>query len=139
MQARSGPNALDNTFGPQLKFQKYPSVANTSPAGGFQFFGQVDIDGDSKDLTVALKDLDGVAVFQQRLRARHRVKRPSGAGRLGGERAARTPLSRPAIEGLFQAPHPASRARTCRAYFISIPQICAPSHIFKNTNRSSGT
>lgn len=64
-----GPNALDDTFGPQVVFQKYPPVANTSPAGGYQFFGQVDIDAGSKDLAVALKDLDGATVFSRRLSA----------------------------------------------------------------------
>ena len=62
-----GPNTLENTFGPQLVFQKAPPVANTPPNGGYQFFGQVDIDHQSKDLTVALKDSDGVTVFSKRL------------------------------------------------------------------------
>ncbi len=71
-----GPNTLDNTFGPQLVFSKYPAVANTSPAGGYQFFGQVDIDAHSKDMVVALKDIDGKQVFSQRLKA----KLPRGRG-----------------------------------------------------------
>jgi len=62
-----GPNMLENTFGPQLIFQKAPPVANTPPDGGYQFFGQVDIDHQSKDLTVALKDSDGATVFSKRL------------------------------------------------------------------------
>jgi alkaline phosphatase D len=62
-----GPNTLENTFGPQLIFQKAPPVANTAPDGGYQFFGQVDIDHQSKDLTVALKDSDGATVFSKRL------------------------------------------------------------------------
>ncbi len=65
-----GPNALDNTFGPQLVFQKFPPLANTSPAGGYQFFGQVDIDAHSKDMVVALKDIDGKQVFSQRIKAK---------------------------------------------------------------------
>jgi alkaline phosphatase D len=65
-----GPNTLDNTFGPQLVFQKVPPLANTSPAGGYQFFGQVDIDNHSKDMVVALKDLNGVQVFSQRIKAK---------------------------------------------------------------------
>ncbi len=47
-----GPNLLDNTFGPQVVFQKAPPVANTPPSGGYQFFGQIDIDPHSKHLTV---------------------------------------------------------------------------------------
>jgi alkaline phosphatase D len=62
-----GPNALDSTFGPQVIFQKYPPVANASPMDGFQFFGQVDIDSRSRDLTVAFKDIDGATVFSRRL------------------------------------------------------------------------
>jgi alkaline phosphatase D len=62
-----GPNALDNTFGPQLVFQKVPPVANTPPTGGYQFFGQVDIDARSKELTVALKDINGTSVFAKTL------------------------------------------------------------------------
>jgi alkaline phosphatase D len=65
-----GPSALDNTFGPRVVFQKYPPLANTSPAGGYQFFGQVDIDALSKEMTVSLKDLDGQTVFTQRLMVR---------------------------------------------------------------------
>ena len=51
-------------------FQRAPPVANTPPSGGFQFFGQVDIDPRSKQLTVALKDIDGATVFAKRLEAR---------------------------------------------------------------------
>jgi alkaline phosphatase D len=65
-----GPNVLDNTFGPKVVFQKAPPVANTSPAGGYQFFGQVDIDSSSKDLVVAFKDINGATVFSQKLRAK---------------------------------------------------------------------
>jgi len=65
-----GPNVLDNTFGPRVVFQKAPPVANTPPSGGFQFFGQVDIDHRSKDMVVALKDINGASVFSTRLRAR---------------------------------------------------------------------
>jgi alkaline phosphatase D len=58
-----GPNALDGTFGPQVRFQKTPPAANTSPADGFQFFGEVAIDGHTGALTVRLRDLDGAVLF----------------------------------------------------------------------------
>lgn len=64
-----GPNGLDNTFGPEVIFQKYPPRANASPMEGYQFFGQVDIDSRSKDLTVSFKDIDGATVFSRRLHA----------------------------------------------------------------------
>ncbi|HMF50919.1 MAG TPA: alkaline phosphatase D family protein, partial [Candidatus Saccharimonadales bacterium] len=62
-----GPNALDNTFGPQVIFQKVSVAANSSPLAGLQFFGQVDIDGRSGSMTVSLKDIDGVSVFSQKI------------------------------------------------------------------------
>lgn len=67
-----GPNELDNTFGPQVVFQKAPDAPNASPYAGLQFFGQVDIDKDSADMTVTLKDIDGLAVFSQTLSPAHR-------------------------------------------------------------------
>ena len=64
-----GPNALDNTFGPQVVFQKAPDPgkANLSPYAGLQFFGQVDIDSRTAVMTVSLKDINGTAVFTQEL------------------------------------------------------------------------
>ncbi|MGW0911951.1 alkaline phosphatase D family protein [Streptomyces sp. NPDC002784] len=58
-------NALDNTFGPERVFLKAPTVANVSPAEGYQFFGEVDIDGDSGELTVRLREQDGTVLFTQ--------------------------------------------------------------------------
>src|SRR5690606_27372218 len=51
-----GPGELDATFGPEVVFQKAPpnGRANLSPAEGYQFFGQVDLDGESETLTVTL-------------------------------------------------------------------------------------
>ncbi|SEG34515.1 alkaline phosphatase D [Thermomonospora echinospora] len=58
-----GPNTLESTFGPQLKFHKAPPRANTSPAEGYQFFGEVGIDARSATLTVRLRDLDGKVLY----------------------------------------------------------------------------
>ncbi|GAA1696238.1 alkaline phosphatase D family protein [Fodinicola feengrottensis] len=66
------PDKLDGTFGVQQVFVKAPTVANTSPASEFQFFGQVSINGASKDLTVRLRDNSGAAVWSTTLHARHR-------------------------------------------------------------------
>jgi alkaline phosphatase D len=63
-----GPNALDNTFGPQVVFEKSPPAPNFSPFAGLQFFGQVDINGRSEEMTVRLKDIGGNTLFSQRLR-----------------------------------------------------------------------
>ncbi|OES68485.1 alkaline phosphatase [Pseudomonas aeruginosa] len=62
-----GPNALDGTFGPQVMFQKAPLVQNSSPFAGYQFFGEVEIDAQTRALTVTLRDLDGESVFSQEL------------------------------------------------------------------------
>jgi alkaline phosphatase D len=56
---------LDDTFGPQLVFQKASPVQNLSPASGLQFFGQVDIDGGSLEMVVSLKDTHGQTLFEQ--------------------------------------------------------------------------
>ncbi|WP_329548936.1 alkaline phosphatase D family protein [Streptomyces sp. NBC_01356] len=58
-------SALDNTFGPERVFVKAPTASNVSPAGGYQFFGEVDIDGDSGELTVRLREQDGTVLFTQ--------------------------------------------------------------------------
>ncbi|MFD5859681.1 alkaline phosphatase D family protein [Streptomyces chartreusis] len=56
-------SALDNTFGPERVFVKAPTTSNVSPAGGYQFFGEVDIDGHSGELTVRLREQDGTVLF----------------------------------------------------------------------------
>jgi alkaline phosphatase D len=69
-----GPNALDDTFGPEVVFQEAPPAPNYSPFAGFQFFGQVDIDRRTSAMTVRLKDIDGATVFKKELdaaRGRH--------------------------------------------------------------------
>ena len=53
-----GPNEMDNTFGPQVVYQKSPDgQVNLPPSAGLQFFGIVDIAGDTGVMTVSLKDL----------------------------------------------------------------------------------
>ncbi|HEX8347035.1 MAG TPA: alkaline phosphatase D family protein [Actinoplanes sp.] len=66
-----GPNALDATFGPQAVFVHAPPTPNTSPAQGFQHFGEVRIDGVSGSLTVHLRDRDGVSLWTTTLPAPH--------------------------------------------------------------------
>jgi len=62
-----GPNAMDGTFGPQVRFVNAPPVANTSPADGFQHFGEVSIDGRSGAFTVHLRDRDGASLWSTTL------------------------------------------------------------------------
>ncbi|MDQ0395058.1 alkaline phosphatase D family protein [Labrys monachus] len=53
-----GPNDLDRTFGPELRYIKAPDAgqANLSPAAGLQFFGHVAIAADTRVMTVTLRD-----------------------------------------------------------------------------------
>ncbi|MBB3229338.1 alkaline phosphatase D family protein [Halomonas stenophila] len=62
-----GPGELDDTFGPRVVFQKAPPEgrANLPPSAGYQFFGRVDLDGESEALTVTLMDAAGQALHRQ--------------------------------------------------------------------------
>ncbi|GAB7039897.1 MULTISPECIES: alkaline phosphatase D family protein [Catenuloplanes] len=62
-----GPNALDGTFGPEAVFVNAPPAANTSPAAGFQHFGEVNIDARTGAFTVDLRDIDGRSLFRRTL------------------------------------------------------------------------
>lgn len=61
-----GPNALDNTFGPQVVFQSIPDDLQPKrpPSEGLQFFGSVRIDGQSEVMTVSLYNLEGSKVYE---------------------------------------------------------------------------
>lgn len=62
-----GPNDLDMTFGPELKFVKAPTAEqgqNLPPSAGLQFFGLVDIDGATEQLTVRLMDRGDSELFK---------------------------------------------------------------------------
>ncbi len=56
-----GPNALDKTFGPSVRFISIPKgmKPNQPPSAGLQFFGKGTIDGATRELTVSLHDLSG--------------------------------------------------------------------------------
>ena len=65
-----GPNDLDNTFGPQLRYIKAPTAEqgqNLPPSDGMQFFGHVAIDGATAVMTVTLKDWDDRALWSTKL------------------------------------------------------------------------
>ena len=62
-----GPNDLDMTFGPELKFVKAPTAGqgqNLPPSAGLQFFGLVDIDGATEQMTVRLMDRDDNELYK---------------------------------------------------------------------------
>lgn len=67
-----GPNPLDKTFGPQLKFQSVPEgmKGNRPPSEGRQFFGIVQIDGDSKAMRVSHHDVSGKELWHIELQPR---------------------------------------------------------------------
>lgn len=56
-----GPNALDPTFGPEVKFQwaPPPGTGNLPPSAGLQTFGTVELDGRTRALTVRLHGREG--------------------------------------------------------------------------------
>jgi alkaline phosphatase D len=64
-----GPGVLDKTFGPTAVFSKAPLIQNSSPYAGYQFFGEVNIDPQSKAMTVELFNLDGTSQFAQTIPA----------------------------------------------------------------------
>ena len=64
-----GPNKMDATFGPEVKFTGIPPgmKPNRPPSEGFQFFGRMHVDRRTKAMTVTLHDLSGKAIFTQEL------------------------------------------------------------------------
>src|SRR5262249_23180489 len=69
-----GPNKLDNTFGPQVKFLSIPNdlKPNRPPSDGLQFFGMVKINGQDEVMTVSLHNLRGEKVYGIDYRQRDR-------------------------------------------------------------------
>ncbi|HEY4370308.1 MAG TPA: alkaline phosphatase D family protein [Burkholderiales bacterium] len=67
-----GPNPLDNTFGPELKFVKAPAPgqSNLPPSADMQFFGQIDIDAKTGAMKVTLKDWNNTSLWSQELAPR---------------------------------------------------------------------
>lgn len=62
-----GPFNPDGTFGTQVKYSRASPVRAASPAAGYQFFGEVEIDPQSRCLTVNLCDIEGAVLHTQRL------------------------------------------------------------------------
>ena len=64
-----GPNELDNTFGPEVKFIKAPGPGqrNLPPSAGMPFFGHVKIDGATGQMSVTLRDRADVALWSTTL------------------------------------------------------------------------
>jgi alkaline phosphatase D len=64
-----GPNALDNTFGPEVVFTRHPPAdrPNAPPTDGGLYFGHVRIDGQTRVMTVSHRDLTGEVLHQLEL------------------------------------------------------------------------
>ncbi|MDQ3560112.1 MAG: alkaline phosphatase D family protein [Pseudomonadota bacterium] len=65
-----GPGELDMTFGPEAKYVKAPAEGqeqNKPPSEGLQFFGVVEIDGQTEAMTVRLMDRADTELFRQTL------------------------------------------------------------------------
>lgn len=64
-----GPNVLDNTFGPQVRYFQAPprGQGNLAPSAGMQFFGEVLIDPQTREFNVQLRDLEGAILHAERL------------------------------------------------------------------------
>lgn len=64
-----GPNALDDTFGPEVRFNSLPKdhKGGMGPAAGLQFFGVVDIDGRTEELTVSHHNAAGTRLWSTTL------------------------------------------------------------------------
>jgi alkaline phosphatase D len=57
----------DGTFGARYEFVHAPKDKNASPAEGYQHFGEVSIDSDSRALTVTLCDASGKSLYTKTL------------------------------------------------------------------------
>ena len=66
-----GPNELDATFGPEVKFQKAPppGQGNLPPSAGLQFFGEGVVAASDRSLTVRLRDVAGSTLYSQTIPA----------------------------------------------------------------------
>jgi alkaline phosphatase D len=61
-------NELDNTFGPEVRFAKAaPAGVTLSPSDGMQFFGHVQIEGSTGQITVTLRDRTDAALWSTTL------------------------------------------------------------------------
>ncbi len=64
-----GPNALDRTFGPEVRFTSLPAgfKSGVGPADGLQFFGAVHVDGRTRALTVTHHNAAGEKLWSTTL------------------------------------------------------------------------
>jgi alkaline phosphatase D len=60
-----GPNTLDRTFGPEVRFSGVPpgTKGNRPPSDGLQFFGTMRVDARTRTMTVQLRNLAGKTLY----------------------------------------------------------------------------
>ena len=66
-----GPNAIDSTFGPEVKFAGVPqgTKPNRPPSAGLQFFGTLRVDARTRAMHAGLHNLAGRAIYQVEIEA----------------------------------------------------------------------
>jgi alkaline phosphatase D len=62
-----GPNALDNTFGPEVLFSKHPGHVNAPPTEGGLYAGHVRIDARTRAMTMSHHDVAGTVLDRREL------------------------------------------------------------------------
>ncbi len=62
-----GPNALDNTFGPEVRFASTAPKPNRPPSDDLQFYGTLDLDPQRQSLTAAIWDVTGKKLWSVEL------------------------------------------------------------------------
>jgi alkaline phosphatase D len=62
-----GPDAIDPTFGPQIRFRMAPPKPGVGPWAGYQFFGTIEIDAKSQGLRLTQHKLGGEKVYSTEL------------------------------------------------------------------------
>jgi alkaline phosphatase D len=116
-----GPNELDNTFGPELKFIKAPGPGNQNlpPSAGMQFFGHVRIEGASGQMTVTLRDRADVALWSTTLDPKpvQPSRPPRSLKACGCRRSSRAPAARRSNRAWVAAASPRTPpAASCRRH-----------------------
>lgn len=62
-----GPNKMDPTFGPRVDFVHGPDFPNQTPLDEVQHFGEVNIDAETRELSVSLITTRGVTLYTRTL------------------------------------------------------------------------
>ena len=62
-----GPNQLDGTFGPEVRFSAFSPTPNAPPSAGLQFFGLLDIEPEDQTLTASIVDVAGTTLWSTQL------------------------------------------------------------------------